>query len=62
MEVGQLKNKVWRLAKRPVGDLKEGDLQLHEESLPETLAEGEFLLKTIYLSIDPSNRVCYFFY
>jgi NADPH-dependent curcumin reductase len=48
--------KVWKLARRPVGDIAEGDLELISEALPE-LAEGQFLLQVIYLSLDPTNRI-----
>jgi NADPH-dependent curcumin reductase CurA len=47
---------VWRLAKRPVGDIAEGDLEYREEALP-PLADGEFLLQVGYLSLDPTNRI-----
>ena len=48
--------KVWRLAKRPVGDISDGDLVFREEPLP-ALQDGEFLLKVGYLSLDPTNRI-----
>jgi len=57
METGQLKNRVWRLMRNAVGDIKEGDLELREETISTTLGENEFLLKTIYLSVDPTNRI-----
>jgi len=47
---------VWRLAKRPVGDIADSDLVYQEEALPD-LKDGEFLLKTGYLSLDPTNRI-----
>ena len=47
---------VWRLARRPVGDIADGDLELVREPLPD-LAEGQFLLQVIYLSLDPTNRI-----
>lgn len=47
---------VWRLARRPVGDIRDGDLVLREEALPEP-AEGQFLLQVNYLSLDPTNRI-----
>ncbi|MFN3370639.1 MAG: NADP-dependent oxidoreductase [Sphingomonadaceae bacterium] len=47
---------VWRLARRPVGDISEGDLSFREEPLPE-LAEGQFLIEVNYLSLDPTNRI-----
>lgn len=47
---------VWRLQKRPVGDIADGDLVFVEEALP-ALAEGQFLLQVGYLSLDPTNRI-----
>jgi NADPH-dependent curcumin reductase CurA len=47
---------VWRLARRPVGDIAEGDLAFGEEALPEP-AEGQFVLEVRYLSLDPTNRI-----
>lgn len=46
----------WKLVKRPVGDIAPGDLELVSEALPE-LAEGQYLLQVIYLSLDPTNRI-----
>jgi NADPH-dependent curcumin reductase len=50
------KNLTWVLRKRPVGDLKEGDLELVESAL-EPLDDGQVRAKTIYLSLDPTNRI-----
>lgn len=47
---------VWRLAKRPVGDIADGDLVYAREAMP-PLADGEFSLQPIYLSLDPTNRI-----
>jgi hypothetical protein len=47
---------VWRLAKRPVGEIADGDLAFREEPLPD-LAEGQFRLRVGYLSLDPTNRI-----
>ena len=49
-------NKIWTLRKRPVGDVSEGDLELVEKPVP-ALEEGEVLLRTVYLSLDPTNRI-----
>jgi NADPH-dependent curcumin reductase len=49
-------NRVWRLRHRPVGDIKDSDLELVSETLP-PLAEGEYLLQINYLSLDPTNRI-----
>lgn len=47
---------LWRLRKRPVGAIAEGDLEYLSEDLPE-LKDGEFLLEVLYLSLDPTNRI-----
>jgi len=49
-------NKVWYLRKRPVGDLAESDLELVNEDMA-PLDDGKVRVRTIYLSIDPTNRV-----
>lgn len=43
------------LAARPVGFPKESDFRLVESPLP-TLADGQFLVRSIYLSVDPYMR------
>ena len=50
------KNDVWRLMKRPVGDIADGDLIYGKEPVPE-LKDGEYLVEVIYLSLDPTNRI-----
>jgi NADPH-dependent curcumin reductase CurA len=47
---------VWCLAKRPVGDIADGDLVYKTEEVP-ALADGQFLLRITYLSLDPTNRI-----
>ncbi len=47
---------VWRLARRPVGDIADGDLVYGAEALP-ALADGQFSLRVTYLSLDPTNRI-----
>lgn len=47
---------IWRLARRPVGAVAEGDLAYGAETLPE-LQQGQFLLQVLYLSLDPTNRI-----
>ena len=49
-------NRVWRLRKRPVGDLTDDVLSFEEESIPEP-GDREFLFRLNYLSLDPTNRV-----
>ena len=47
---------VWILKSRPVGDVKADDLELREEPLA-PLQPGEVRVRTIYLSLDPTNRI-----
>lgn len=44
-----------RLAARPVGLPKEGDFRLVEAAVPEA-GPGEFLVRVVYLSLDPYMR------
>jgi NADPH-dependent curcumin reductase CurA len=50
------KNGKWVLRHRPQAALADSDLEWIEESLPD-LADGELLVRNIYLSLDPTNRV-----
>ncbi len=49
-------NRQWRLAARPAGEVSPADFAWTEEPLREP-GDGEFLVRIIYLSIDPTNRV-----
>jgi len=49
-------NRQWLLKRRPEGDIAEGDLALVETPLPET-PDGHVLVRTLYLSLDPTNRI-----
>src|SRR5437870_1959294 len=49
-------NRVWRLRKRPVGNITDDVLTLDEESIPEP-GGGECLFRLNYLSLDPTNRI-----
>jgi NADPH-dependent curcumin reductase len=49
-------NRVWRLRKRPVGEITDDVLSFEEESLPDP-GEGEFVFRLNYLSLDPTNRI-----
>lgn len=49
-------NQSWVLRKRPVGEIKEGDLELVETPLA-PLEEGQVRVRTVYLSLDPTNRI-----
>ncbi|MBI1238558.1 MAG: zinc-binding dehydrogenase [Alphaproteobacteria bacterium] len=48
--------KSWYFAERPKGDLDDTTLALRTVPLPE-LADGEILVRNIYLSLDATNRV-----
>jgi NADPH-dependent curcumin reductase CurA len=49
-------NHQWLLAARPEGLVKESDFQWTEVPLAAP-GEGELLVRTVYLSLDPTNRV-----
>jgi len=48
-------NKVVRLAQRPTGPVKPEDFDIREEDLPQP-GEGEFRVKSGYISLDPAMR------
>jgi NADPH-dependent curcumin reductase CurA len=48
-------NRQWVLRQRPQGLIQDGDLELVESSIPD-LKESEVLVRTVYLSLDPTNR------
>ena len=48
-------NRSWRLAARPEGRVKESDFEWREEPVP-ALEDGQFLVRNVYLSLDPANR------
>jgi NADPH-dependent curcumin reductase len=50
-------NHTLRLAARPVGMLKDSDIERRDEALPETLEPGTILVETMYLSVDPTQRI-----
>jgi len=49
-------NRVWRLRKRPIGDITDDVLSLEHEAIPEP-GEGECVFQLNYLSLDPTNRI-----
>ena len=49
-------NRQWVLKHRPEGDISEGDLDFVETPVPD-LKDGQVLVRTIYLSLDPTNRI-----
>ena len=50
------KNRAWCLKKRPQGEIQQDDLELVENDVP-VVGENEILAKTIYFSLDPTNRI-----
>ncbi len=49
-------NRAWRLAARPSGAIAPGDFRLSQEPVPAP-KPGEALVRTVYLSLDPTNRI-----
>ena len=49
-------NRQWILKRRPVGEIKEGDLELVEKPIP-VPGPGQILVRTLFLSLDPTNRI-----
>ena len=49
-------SKRWVLQRRPQGNIQPGDLALVEEPIRD-LEDGEVLIRTVYLSLDPTNRL-----
>ncbi|MEH2238604.1 NADP-dependent oxidoreductase [Nostoc sp.] len=49
-------NRQFLLAARPVGDIKETDFEYREEPIPSP-KDDEVLVRVIYLSLDPTNRI-----
>ncbi|MET4682152.1 NADP-dependent oxidoreductase [Brevundimonas faecalis] len=50
-----LRNRQWVLRQRPKGLIQDGDLELVETPVPD-LKDQEVLVRTLYLSLDPTNR------
>jgi len=49
-------NRQWRLKRRPVGEIRDGDLELVETPVGD-LPDNQFLVRNLYLSLDPTNRI-----
>jgi NADPH-dependent curcumin reductase len=49
-------NRQWRLARRPIGTVSKADFEWREQPVP-ALEDGQILIRTIYLSLDPTNRI-----
>lgn len=54
--MADLRNRKWILAARPRSDVQVEDFAWREESLP-SLANGQVLVRTLLLSLDPTNRI-----
>lgn len=46
----------WVLRRRPAGEIQPGDLEFVQEPIRD-LADGEVRVRTVYLSLDPTNRI-----
>jgi len=46
----------WVLKRRPHGEIQPGDLEFVREPIAD-LNDGEVLIRTVYLSLDPTNRI-----
>lgn len=53
--MSELVNGQWRLVARPTGMVQESDFEYHEAPVPE-VPEGDYLARTLYLSVDPAQR------
>ena len=51
-----LTNKKWVLKTRPRGLVETSNFELIEDAVPE-INEGEILIQTEYLSVDPTQRM-----
>jgi NADPH-dependent curcumin reductase CurA len=49
-------NRQWRLVERPAGMDFDHCFRLAEQPVPETIAEGEILVRNLVLSVDPTQR------
>ncbi|CAM2005134.1 NADP-dependent oxidoreductase [Acanthopleuribacter pedis] len=49
-------NRQWRLKNRPVGMIDENDFSWHEEAVRQP-EKDEVLVRSVYLSLDPTNRI-----
>jgi NADPH-dependent curcumin reductase CurA len=49
-------NRQWRLVARPVSNFKDSDFEWREEPVP-AIGEGQILVRNLYLSLDPTNRI-----
>jgi len=50
------RNRQWRLRRRPAGVVQPSDFELADGAVP-TLQDGQILVRNVYLSIDPTQRL-----
>ena len=50
------KNRVFRLAARPEGMIRDDNFKFGEEPRPELREDGHILVRNLYLSVDPTQR------
>lgn len=51
-----IRNRAWRMRRKPVGLVQQDDLELASEPL-RSLAPGEVLLRLVHVSLDPGQQV-----
>ncbi|MGQ0698762.1 MAG: NADP-dependent oxidoreductase [Panacagrimonas sp.] len=51
-----MQNRQWILTRRPVGDIRDGDLVFQTNPIPKP-KKGEVVVKNEWLSLDPTNRL-----
>ena len=56
VDPNQARNREYRLASRPVGRVKPSDFSYQETAVPEP-GPGQAVARTLYLSLDPANRI-----
>jgi NADPH-dependent curcumin reductase CurA len=49
-------NQQWLIAARPHGEVKESDFRWNQATIADP-ADGQVLIRTVYISLDPTNRV-----
>jgi NADPH-dependent curcumin reductase CurA len=49
-------NQQWLIAARPHGEVKESDFRWNQATIADP-ADGQVLIRTIYISLDPTNRI-----
>lgn len=54
--MGEMMNRCYRLRRRPMGAVTPIDLEFGEEPVP-SIGPGQALVRTLWLSLDPSNRI-----